>query len=403
MVKKIFTSILFLGIIPCDAAMFTLFKNPELGRQIVLFLNMAVCGISGILLLQNLHKKIFYEKIRIKYLGYFIVLIILNIFASVLSAEDTQLLTRTMSLICLWGYYEFGLYTLENAHSLVKTVNITLLILILISIILYYTDYENATYIENATTRYFKGVALNRNSYAEITLFYVASNFYLWAKSKRRSLFYIVTTALAIYTTCLTHGATSTLCLILLVILSVWYVITKKLIPFKLFLISYSIVFILLIIIQTTDFPFLTEILEYFQKDSSLTGRTEIWKTSLELISEYPILGRGYDTIALELNGVSENDPHNSILYMLLTQGFFGTIIFFSMFYKTIAKAKNILKYNILFSYMYIFIVVWIIRGLTESAFTYTHFVFWIAIIIIEMLIVEKEEIISGEKNGQEI
>lgn len=404
MVKKLFISILFLGIIPCDAAMFTLFKDAELGKQIVLILNILVCGIVGIFFTRNFSERFFYEKISNKYLAYFIVLVFLNILASLIAVEDTLIWTRTMSLICLWAYYLLGLYVFRDAHTLVKSINITLLILILMSVILYYVDYENATYVESATTRYFKGVSSNRNAYSEITLFYVASNLYLWAKSKRHTLFYLSTTALAIYTTYLTHSATSIVSLLLMLLLLVWYITTKKIISFKAFLGMYIGIFISLIIIQSAETPFLSEILEFFQKDSSLTGRTDIWTTTFDLISEHPIFGRGYDTHILADNGILENDPHNGILYMLLTQGICGTIIFFSMFYNTLTKAKSVLKNDTLFSYMYIFIIVWMIRGLTESVFTYTHFVFWIAIIIIEMLILEKKKEMSvGEENEKKI
>ena len=404
MLRKLLSAILFLGIIPCDAAMFTLFKNPELGKQIVLILNITVCGITGIFVIRDLIEKFFYKEIAAKYLRYFIVLIIFNTLASMLSAEDALLDTRTMSLICLWAYYSFGLYTFKDAHSLIKTINTTLLMLIVMSIVLYYIDYENATHIENATTRCFKGVAANRNSYSEITLFYVASNLYLWAKNKRYSLFYLLTTALAMYTTYLTHSATSTVSMFIMVVLASYYIIAKKTISFKAFLIAYIGIFVSLVIIQSAEIPFLSEIIEYFRKDNSLTGRTDIWKTSFKLIAEYPIFGRGYDTYALFKNGVLENDPHNGILYMLLTQGFCGTIIFFSLFCNTLTKAKYILKNNTLFSYMYIFIIVWMIRGLTESVFSYTHFVFWIAIIIIEMLILEKKKEMSiGEENEKKI
>lgn len=404
MLKKLFCSILFLGIIPCDVAIFTLFKNPELGEKIVLILNITVCGIVGGFFLRNLNRKSFYDKISTKYLVYFTVLICSNILAALLSSEDTLIGTRTMSLICVWAYYAIGLYMFEDAHSLVKTINMTLLVLILMSILLYYIDYEHATYIENSTTRYFKGVAANRNSYVEITSFYVASNLYLWSQSKRHSLYYIVTTALAIYTTYLTHSATSTICLFFMIAISIVYIVIKKTVSFKTFLILYIVFFVSLIIVQSAETPFLTEILEYFQKDSSLTGRTNIWATTLESLKEHIILGRGYDTFVLRDRGILENDPHNSILYMLLTQGLFGTIVFFGMFYKTITKAKSILKHNTLFSYMYIFIITWMVRGLTESAFTYTHFVFWIAIIIIEMLILEeKKKTIDGEKNAKKL
>lgn len=392
MLKKLFICILFLGVIPCDASLFTLFKNPDLGKQIVLFLNIGACVISGIFFVRKFMEKFLYEKITMKYLGYFVLLIMLNYLASLISGEYALIETRTMSLICLWGYYVLGLYTFKDSHSLVKTINITLLILIVMSTIFYFTNYEDVTYIENATTRCFKGVAPNRNSYAEITLFYVASNLYLWAKSKRNSLFYLATTALAIYTTYLTHSATATICLLVMIALSIWYIVSKKTISFNLFLGAYICIFISLIIVQSANTPFLSEILQYFQKSSSLTGRTDIWKLTFDLILEHPILGRGYDTFALLKNGVMENDPHNGVLYMILTQGFCGLIIFFSMFYKTIIEAKYALKDETLFSYMYIFIIVWMIRGLTESIFAYTHFVFWIAIIIIEMLVIEKKK-----------
>jgi O-antigen ligase len=404
MVKKFLIAILFLGIIPFDPAMFTLFKNPELGQQIVRVLNVAVCAITGVLFVRNLLTDFFYERVATKYLKYFAGLMLLNALASMISSEDALLGTRLMSIMCLWAYYTYGLYTFKDAYSLIRTINITLLILIVISMALYYVDYEHATYIENATTRYFKGVAANRNSYAEITLFYVASNFYLWGQNKKRSWFYILTTALAVYTTYLTHGATSNVTMLLMILMAAYYTIFKKTIEFRTFLIAYVAIFISLIIMQSTENPLLAGIFQIFEKDSSMTGRTDIWKTSLRLIAEYPIFGRGYDTQVLWQNGIGENDPHNSILYMLLTQGLCGTIIFFVLFYNTLTKAKALLRYNPLFSYMYIFIITWMIRGLTESVFSYTHFVFWIAIIIIEMLFLENNKERSiGEDNEQKI
>lgn len=247
-------------------------------------------------------------------------------------------------------------------------------------------------------------MAKNRNSFSEITLFYVASNLYLWRESKQHSMFYIITTAFAVYTTFLTHSATSAVSVLLMIILSIGYAVTKKTISFKLFLSVYAVVFVSLIIMQSVNIPFMSEIMGYFQKDSSLTGRTDIWKTALNLISEHPTFGRGYDTTVLLRNGIVENDPHNSILYMLLTQGTCGTLIFICMFYRTLTEAGHVLINDTLYSHMYIFIIVWMIRGLTESAFTYTHFVFWISIIVIEMLILEKKkEMVNGEDNEKEI
>ena len=392
MLKKIIPCILILGIIPCDPALFTIYKNPEMGEMILRGLNLLVCAISAFYVLIYAQKKHIYGSIVTKYTMYFFALIILNSIGTMLSGEILSSNSRTMSLICLCAYYLYGLFVFRDAHSLVKSINITLLILIVMSFILYYTNYEDVTYIENATSRYFKGVATNRNSYAEISLFYIASNLYLWEKSKKHSLYYIITTALAVYTTFLTHSATATICVVLLIALVLLYKTTKKTLPFKTLIIGYAVLFVFLIIIQSGNIPFLSDVIKYFQKDTSLTGRTDIWKIAMNLISEHLIFGRGFDTNSMLASGVIENDPHNGILYMLLTQGLVGTIMFFGMFFKTITMAKKTINDNILFSYMYIFIVVWMVRGFTESAFTYTHFIFWIAIIVIEMLIKERKK-----------
>lgn len=397
MLKKLFASILFLGVIPCDPALFTFFLNPALGKQISLGLNIIVCAIAFFLFIKNLNKNHLYEKISTKYILFFVAMLFLNIFSTMINSNNILIFNRTMSMICLCAYYLYCIYAFKNAHSLIKSINASLLILVIMSILLYYIDYEKATYIENSTTRYFKGVSLNRNSYAEITLFFITSNLYLWTKSKRHSLYYILTTALAVYTTYLTHSATTGVSLTLLIALWIIYVCTKKTLPFKAVMAMYFTIFVSMIIIQSSNTPFLSEIIEYFEKDTSLTGRTQIWKISLDLISDNLILGSGFDNYNLLFKGISENDPHNSILYMLLTQGLCGTILFLSLFFSTISKAKFVLKNNNMFNHMYIFIIAWLIRGLTESVFSYAHFVFWISIIIIEMLILEREKELISE------
>lgn len=68
-----------------------------------------------------------------------------------------------------------------------------------------------------------------------------------------------------------------------------------------------------------------------FERSPSFTGRTDIWTITLNSILEYPFVGFGYDTNVLFEQGVLTNDPHNSILYILLTQGLLYVIGMFSI------------------------------------------------------------------------
>ncbi len=399
MVKNLFYSILFLGVIPCDAALFTLYLNESLGAEIVLFFNIIVCGITGIYFLKNIKNHVLYEKLIIKYLFYAALMIVLNMVASANANEPFA--TRIFSIVCLFSYYIFCLFVFKDINSLIISINITLLFLITVSLAVYLIKPEVATYQENAKEIYFKGVVKNRNSFGEISLFFITTNIFLWSRNKKYTWYFLITTAIGFVATYMTHSAASTVSAALIIFLSAIYFITKKLIPLNWFLIAYGFIFVSLIIIQSSDTPFLADILKIFNKSSTLTGRMNIWPVALKLILEHPLLGHGYDTTVLIRNGIILNDPHNSILYMLLTQGFVGTGIFFAFFFTILYRGKKLLKNNNLFALMYIFILAWMIRGLVESVFSYAHFVFWLSLLIIEMLTEQEKQYASnGEKEN---
>lgn len=390
--KIILSCVLFLGVIPCDSNALTLYKNPELGEKFVFILQIIVCAIVIRNLFPNLKSKRKYENIVAGIVILFLAQILLNAVGAIASEETYVLSNRTMSLLCLGAYYLYGIYMFQDANSLVKAINGTLLTMIVLSFILYYTNYEDATYIENATTRYFKGISLNRNSYVEISLFYIATNIYLWMQTKKYSLYFILTTGLAIYTTYLTHSATAMICVALFIALSLIYYLTQRTPPFKTVLIIYLLFFIYMILLQSENVLFLKQLTEYFDKDITLTGRTEIWDKALDLIFEHPIFGRGFDSIVLYRMRIWENDPHNGILYILLTQGLFGMILLFSVFMIIMTRVQKIIKKNKLCTFMNLFVIVWLVRGLAESVFAYTHYVFWVALIIMEMSMFEENQ-----------
>jgi len=62
--------------------------------------------------------------------------------------------------------------------------------------------------------------------------------------------------------------------------------------------------------------------LEFFE----FTGRTKVWKEGLELFTESPILGYGFQADRLLLGA----HAHNSMVHSLLQTGLLGTIPFFA-------------------------------------------------------------------------
>ena len=88
--------------------------------------------------------------------------------------------------------------------------------------------------------------------------------------------------------------------------------------------------------------PYLSDLLGFFGRDLTLTGRTELWGGILQSISKQPFLGYGYYAFWLGLNGESANVilanhwifgyAHNGMLEILLQLGLVGLIIFLITF-----------------------------------------------------------------------
>lgn len=384
-ISACFAWILFLGVLPFDKAALTLYSSSNIGEMLALLLNAitvfwAFVGFVNRMFLTK-------SKIRIsrKYIFFFAALLVIYLFSGFVTPLSVK---RIFSMACLLAYYIHVICNYDDIIYLMKDVNRALFFIIALSVILYISGSDHVMYTENATSEVFKGIADNRNSYAEFTLFFVVTNFCLWRHSKTLGLWRLFTSAIAIYTTALTNGATSIICMYLLVLLLVITLIWKsmgRLISFNVFSVVYVVVFAVMVVSQYTEWSVLEYVIDIFEKTSSLTGRTNIWRITIEQISAKPIFGFGYESAALLENGVVENDPHNSVLYTMFTQGIVGVAVFIGMtafLWKNDIDKK--IKGNIIYNAMLLFVITWLIRGLTESVFSYTHFVFWCALIIME-------------------
>lgn len=118
--------------------------------------------------------------------------------------------------------------------------------------------------------------------------------------------------------------------------------LAKKLFTLKNILIVVLLIDFSFIIIQEIGgFAWIIETV--FNRKSDLTGRTDIWRVSIELIKDNPIVGYGANAGDVLAKNSYAHHPHNFLLYTLLQ----GGIIALSLFFATVIKAnKSLLNIN---------------------------------------------------------
>jgi exopolysaccharide production protein ExoQ len=99
----------------------------------------------------------------------------------------------------------------------------------------------------------------------------------------------------------------------------------------------------------------LTPILDFFGKDLTLTGRTDIWPAVISKIRERPLLGYGFSGFWYGLGGESAdvirtvrwdlNDSHNGFLELALQLGLLGLSLFFFLTWMTLLKSFAVARF----------------------------------------------------------
>ena len=379
--------ILFLGVLPFEKAALTFYISENVGAYISLALNVLTVIVVFCAFFGGKKRLEWQNKLTIKYLIAFVILATIYI-AGTFNGEFE--ISRLASVFCLLAYYLYIIDSGKKMSSLLKDLWRALFAIIIISFVLYLFGNEHVMYIEDATSMVFKGITANRNSYSEISLFFVAIDFCLYKKGLKSLLGFVVTSGIATYTTFLTNGAANIVCIIFLLVLLFFseYKSIKKHLFFVRFLVVYFVLFSVLVIAKNFEFAPLVFISNLFEKSSTITGRSDLWAEALAAILKAPIWGYGYDTTILMDSGALHNDPHNGLLYILLTQGLMGSVYMAIMIYP-ICRYGNAqkLKNDVVYRSMMLFSSIWLFKGLVESVFSYTHFAFWCAIIIMEMFI----------------
>ncbi|WP_298915034.1 O-antigen ligase family protein [uncultured Nostoc sp.] len=125
-------------------------------------------------------------------------------------------------------------------------------------------------------------------------------------------------------------------------------------------------------------------------KDTTLTGRSEIWSAVLEMIAKKPLLGYGYGAFWIENNSESTivqqtiqwNAPnaHNGFLDLWLELGLLGFSVFLIGFVINLLKAIYLIRWNQTSEslWLLVYFTVIILTNLAETTFLEQNSVQWI-------------------------
>ena len=131
-------------------------------------------------------------------------------------------------------------------------------------------------------------------------------------------------------------------------------------------------------------------VLNALGKDSTLTGRTELWDSVVDKIEHRPLLGYGFGAFWLGLDGDSAFvwfetrwDPthaHNGILDLMLDAGLAGTLLYALIFIGTARRALEWLRRqeSAIGSWPLIYLAFVLVTNLSESAVLRPNSLFWI-------------------------
>lgn len=151
-----------------------------------------------------------------------------------------------------------------------------------------------------------------------------------------------------------------------------------------------------------TSFDAVTEAMG---RDSSLTGRTELWGASILFGLNHPVLGYGYNAFWMGLEGQSADvwqivgwaapSAHNGLLEIWLDLGLAGVAIVIYSFGSSLRRAFEMVRDTANWQYAWplLFLVILFVMNLTESAFFEGNSIYWFLYMVtaMDLTLLEKQ------------
>jgi O-antigen ligase len=207
-----------------------------------------------------------------------------------------------------------------------------------------------------------------------ILIFYMYSHF-KYGKLKVMPILLILISITSLF---LSESSTS---IIVAILALLFLIIPKKFIPsLKTSIFIYVAIFFMLVIYRIQESNFISNIVSnIFHKNTTLSGRTLIWDYTVQGIKENWFLGYGRGNNYISNRFITTPETHNGILEIMNFNGVVGLIIATIIMF-VVAKRLNSCKDHLFSKTLSFFISLFMIIGLSESAFH--HLWFWFFIVI---------------------
>lgn len=308
------------------------------------------------------------------------------VFATILYGGDVWISVKTIAFNLILYLFIDQMVRNKN-HAIIKTLNNTLFMYIIINAILlvFFQDgfgpYINGYVITADSRLNFLG---KDNALIFIFIFAITLSVMSYGKSALRTKMII---AITLFTMVFVWSGTGLLGIFLLVIYLLFIQGRKadRFLNFGKLTVAYIFIYFGLVIFRVQDnFSWLIE--DILHKDVTLTGRTYLWDSALLYISQRPWTGYGISEIGMIERHGSYYSPHNLILQILISGGIVALILFLSVYmYSGIKMMKNgKVCRNLISAALFIYLFV----SLTEATLN-TQYLYLIMILACNINIME--------------
>lgn len=298
----------------------------------------------------------------------------------------------TRHAIALCGTTLFSVYVVNNfgIQKYVKLLAISLLLINISSyfVIAFFPDIG----IGHVVSDEWKGIFTHKNHLGKAASLSVLILFYLFLTTKKGKWIWLLSLLASVGL--LTGGRSAAATIIsafTILVIGIFYLAKKN--PALVWVMVLGSMIFFFFYFLVFPVPTTTQLLGYFGKDETLTGRTQLWDFSIHMALKRPVLGYGYGAFWLGADGPSAEawagmpmgmditHAHNGFIDIALGIGGVGLFIAVMAYLDSLWKAiKSLFRKRFEFQYsVHLFLLLWVLPyNFTEQAFLYRNNIFWV-------------------------
>ena len=346
---------------------------------------------------------------------YYLILIFLILFSMFWSASFILTFRRCIALM---GTIYVGIYLSDRymIKDVVKILSVSFTIIIIFSLMSLFiiTDYAMHNNYWDHYYGSWRGVFVNKNHLGRIMSLSILCWFFLLG-CKKNKLIYMLGFILSFILLIKSNSITGFLGFISIIIVSFVYRLIKirfniKINNLKFNFTSFLPIVSFIIILLNACYFFFEDIIILLGRDSTLSNRTLIWFSCLQMILKAPFLGYGYGAFWMGYQGPSGDmlkyynsilewvvpHAHNGLIDIALQLGIVGVLLFLLVLLNTLnnlIKCSYFLKENELF-FIIGFLSLFVTLNFSESVALEQNNIFWILFTMISFKLINLKRIL---------